>query len=145
MGSYFRYYKERQDADGVPLWWPGGPGGFPVRGQQPPQTTDAEYAKLQLSGKFRCRTFYLAKEEDLRDYILVRDKCSNQLYIPIDRDRQWDEETNDYRIYLEWLELGYDTPPVQSGATDAIRNYTKADTATSTLPYSRLAGVNKDW
>lgn len=142
--SFFKYYRENADADGVPLWWPGGPDGFPFRGSQPPQTTDGEYENLKLTGQFRCKTFYLANAEDFKEYTNIRDKCSNGLFIPVDRDRAWDEKTDNYRIYLEWVELAYDTPSVQRGVTDAVRNYTK-ETGATTLPYRRLAGVNQDW
>lgn len=144
MSSFFRYYRERQDADGESLWWPGGPDGFPFRGRQPPQTTNTEYESLQPSGKARWRLFYLADEADARDYIAIRDKCANGLFVPLDRDRVWDEKTNNYRIFLEWLELGYDTPPPE-GFRDAAREYTNQSTGLL-LPYNRLAGVqNEAW
>jgi hypothetical protein len=142
--SFFRYYKERQDSDGDPLWWPGGPEGFPFRGQQPPQTTQKEYENLKLAGKARCRLFYLSKEDHLRDYIIVRDKCANGLFIPLDRDRVWDEDTKHYRVYLEWIELGYDSNAPE-GTNDAVKNYVTAADQTATLPYDRLAGLRKDY
>jgi hypothetical protein len=143
--SFFKYYPEREDADGVPLWWPGGPDGFPYRGKQPPQTTAEEYANMRLTGVFRCQTFYLDNEEDLKQYKKIRDKCANGLFIPVDRDRQWVDAKNTYRVYLEWLELAYDTPPVQSGVTDAVRNYTQTPATSVLLPYRRLAGLRQDW
>lgn len=143
--SFFRYYKDKQDADGESLWWPGGPDGFPFRGQKPPSTTESEYENMKLGGKFRCRVFYLANEDDFREYAAIRDKCANGLYAPVDRDRIWDEKTGNYRVYLEWVELGYDLPPtVGIGAKDAVREYTDKAENSVTLPYSKLAGVNKD-
>jgi hypothetical protein len=143
--SFFKYYRERQDADGEQLWWPGGPEGFPFRGSQPPQTTRDEFENMKLAGKARCRLFYLAKPDDLRDYIIIRDKCANGLYVPLDRERVWDEESKNYRIFLEWLELGYETIPTE-GMQDAIRDYTQRPEALL-LPYGRLAGVrtNQGW
>ncbi len=145
--SFFRYYRERQDADGEPLFWPGGPEGFPFRGQQPPQTRQEEYEDLKPTGKLKCRVFYLNNEVDLRDYTIIRDKCANGLFIPVDRDRVWDEEKKNYRIFLEWLEMGYELPPKES--TDAIRDYTRKSEsmvipigrAEPGSPYGRLAGV----
>jgi hypothetical protein len=143
--SFFKYYTERQDADGERLWWPGGPDGFPFRGPQPPQTTKEEFEDLKLTGKARCRVFYLNDEAQMRDYIMIRDKCANGLFVALDRDRVWDEATKNYRIFLEWLELGYDRPPV-GVKTDAIRDYTNKQDAVL-LPYNRLAGVraNEGW
>jgi hypothetical protein len=141
--SFFKYYNERQDADGEKLWWPGGPDGFPFRGGQPPQTTKDEFEKLKLTGKARCRLFYLDTEADLKDYITIRDKCANGLYVPIDRDRVWDEDRKNYRIFLEWLELGYDNQPITEGSRDAVRNYIQQPQG-ETLPYSRLAGVKSN-
>lgn len=140
--SFFKYYRERADADGEKLWWPGGPDGFPFRGSQPPQTTGDQYDGLKLTGKARVRLFYLSKPEDYRDYIQVRDKCANGLYAQLDRDRVWDEDTKNYRIWLEWVELGYDTPP-----TEVIQNaFTPIQAENSNvqlLPYGRLAGVQQ--
>lgn len=143
--SFFRYYKDQKDADGAPLWWPGGPDGFPFRGSKPPLLKENEYSDLRLSGVFRMQIFYLSKEEDAKKYAEIRDKCSNGLYIAVDRDRQWDDKSNNYRIYLEWIELAYDLPPNQSGAIDAVRDYTKQDSAQAILPYRRLAGLNQSW
>lgn len=139
-----KYFRERQDADGVPLFWPGGPEGFPFRGRQPPQTNQKEYEDLTATGKLRCRVFYLNEPKDLQDYVAVRDKCANGLFIPVDRDRVWDDEKKTYRIFLEWLEMGYELPPMES--TDAIRSYVNQPESItipldSSLPYGRLAGV----
>jgi hypothetical protein len=133
--SFFKYYNERQDADGVPLWWPGGPGGYPFRGSQPPQTTAKEFEELKLQGQFRCNTFHLSNPEELKQYVSIRDKCTNGLWSLIDRDRIWDEETKNYRIYLEWVEIAYGLPP--QGGQDAVRNYTQSA--------KKLAGTRKDW
>lgn len=141
--SFFKYHNETKDSDGLPLWWPGGPEGYPVRGNKPNNTTDAEFEKLKLNGKFKCKTFYLSKPEDNTKYIDVRDKASNGLFVVVDRDRQWDEDSKDYRIYLEWVELAYELPPsTPVGGIDAVQEYTK--NAKTIMPYSRLAGVNKD-
>jgi hypothetical protein len=142
--SFFRFYRDKKDADGVPLYWPGGPEGFPFRGPQPPMTTANEYNNLKLSGKPRCRTFYLAKEDDAREYITIRDRCVNGLYLQVDRERTWDPETKNYRIFLEWVELAYDTAPPTSGGTDAVREY-KKESAGITIPVGKLAGFRKDW
>jgi hypothetical protein len=136
--SFFKYYNQKQDSDGEPLWWPGGPEGYPFRGQQPPQTKKEEFDQLALAGKARVRLFHLDKEEDLKAYIEVRDKCANSLYILLDRDRVWDEDTKNYRIYLEWLELGYDMPPPERN--DAVQEYIKQPQGTS-FPFGRLAGL----
>src|SRR3974390_2709771 len=139
--SFFRYYKEKKDQDGEPLWWPGGPEGFPFRGTQPPQTTKTEYDNLRLAGKARVKLFYLAHEDELKEYISIRDKCANGLYIPVDRDRVWDEATQNYRIFLEWVELGYDWPPPEGATTDAVHEHINAGQNTVTAPYHRLAGL----
>jgi hypothetical protein len=137
--SFFKYYKEQKDADGESLWWPGGPAGFPFRGPQPPQTTRDEFDNLKLSGKARVRLFYLSKPEDLREYVLVRDKCANGLFVMLDRERVWDEDTKNYRVFVEWLELGYEMPSTE-GARDAVREYVQGPES-ATIPYSRLAGI----
>lgn len=134
--SLFRYYRDQQDADGDKLWWPGGADGFPFRGNSPPQTTRKEFENLQLAHKFRCRTFYLAKEEDYKAYMDIRERCANGLYTPVDRDRQWDEDSKDYRVYLEWIESAYETMP----PTGAFKNV-PTDTNSTTVPYGRLAGL----
>jgi hypothetical protein len=111
--SLFRYWQERRDADGEPLFWPGGPAGFPLRGK-PRALTNEEYESLPLSFKFRSRTFYLDNEEDAGQYQDVCERIANALYLKQDRDRQWDPERGCYRIYLEWLEPGYMIPPSRS-------------------------------
>jgi hypothetical protein len=136
-----KYTREAKDADGELLTWPGGPDGFPFRGPPPPQTKGEEYDNLQLSGKFRCRLFRFNVEQDLKDYIIVRDKCANGLFIMIDRDRVWDEEDKNYRIFLEWVEVAYETAP-REGGVDAIKDYARDKQATL-LPYNRLAGLQK--
>ncbi len=141
--NFARYHKEKQDTDGEPLWWPGGPDGFPFRGSRPPTVTDTEYQDLVSAAKVRQKLFYLNKEEDAKDYIIVREKCANGLFIPIDRDRVWDEETNNYRVYLEWAEPAYEAPT--SGVKDAIKEYAQQDGAV-TIPVNRLAGLQaKGW
>jgi hypothetical protein len=153
MSGLFRYLKEPQDADGDALFWPGGPGGFPFRGQMPQAFKDEEYAALRPVCKVRCRTFYLSKEEDLREYMAVRAKCENQIYFIKDRERLWDEATGNYRIFLEWVEPAYEAPAPNNPAADrnsdnpsgvsndAIASLVSTAKNTTTLPYSRLAGV----
>jgi len=146
--SFFKYYSEKFDSDGEALTWPGGPEGYPFRGPTPPQTTEEEFQNLKVSGKFRCRTFYLDKPEDMADYIKVRDKCSNAYFILIDRDRQWDEDIKNYRIFIEWVEPGYDS--VLGGANDAVKKYTQHATTIQSQPgptgnLGKLAGLRKDW
>lgn len=143
--SFFKYYRDKSDADGEQLWWPGGPDGFPYRGNQPPLTKKEEYEQLALTGKARVRLFHLEKEDDYKDYINVRDRCANGLYVLLDRDRVWNEETKNYRIYLEWLELGYDTPPPEG--IDAVQEHTKQPQGAN-IPFRRLAGLrgsNAGW
>lgn len=139
--NFFKYYNEKQSSDGKSLWWPGGPEGFPFKGEIPPLTTKKEYDNLQLSGTFRCRLFYLSNQEDVKEYAKIRDKCANGLYYLIDRDRQWDDEIKNYRIYLEWLELAYELPPNTS--IDAVKEYKQ--NAQTINPINRLAGFSKDW
>lgn len=134
--SLFKYFSEKQDTDGEPLWWPGGSAGYPFRGKNPPLTTEEEYLKLQPTGKFRSRLFFLSKEKDLRDYSLIRDKAVNGLYAIVDRDRQWDEESKNYRIYLEWVEIAYELPP--TGAKNAFELYTNnPDVSKITQPFTK--------
>lgn len=143
--SFFKYFRESQDSDGEKLWWPGGPDGYPYRGKAPPTVTDSEFSEMKPTGKFKQRLFHLAKEDEAQEYTIIRDKCSNGYYIPIDRDRVWDEGSNNYRIYLEWVEPAYEAPPAQSGGKDAIKEHIATDSIT--VPYSRLAGVrdNENW
>jgi hypothetical protein len=136
--NFQRYQSETTDADGTPLVWPGGPEGYPFRGKSPPKLLrDEEYEKLKLSGKFRCRTFYLNDDKDRKDYELIRDKCSNNYYAQLDRVREWDEEKKTYRIYLEWLEIAYEGP---AGVPDVIQEYTKPK---KTDNLQKLAGIHK--
>ncbi len=118
--SFFKYYREGNDDDGERLWWPGGPQGFPFRGPVPPLLKDEEYQQLRPTMKFRSQLFYLSKPEDVQRYQLISDKCANGLYVRVDRDRTWDEETKNYRIYLEWVEPAYEMP-VDTEAKDAIK------------------------
>ena len=138
MTSFFKYYREKHDQDGERLWWPGGPDGYPFRGAMPPQTKQHEYENLNPVGKLRCRLFYLSKPEDLKDYSIIRDKCANGLFVPVDRDRVWDENTQNYRIFLEWLEMGYEVAPKEN--IDAIHNYIQQPQAVP-LSYDKLAGL----
>lgn len=133
--SFTRYFSETRDADGDKLWWPGGPDGFPYRGETPPLLKSHEFAAMQLSYKFRCRTFYLAKREDHAQYIKIREKCANSYFFALDRDRQWDEETKDYKIYLEWIEPAYELPvfSVLGASYDVSK-----DTNAITIPYAQL-------
>jgi hypothetical protein len=151
--SLFRYWNERRDADGEPLYWPGGPNGFPLRGR-PKTLTEDEYENLPLSFKFRNQTFYMDDEEHRQLYQDVCERIANGLYIKQDRDRQWETERNCYRIYLEWLEPAYmippgryDTPWLTEGPNNAN---TFTDVSQSVLGgldptdpelYSKLAGV----
>lgn len=145
--SLFQYWTERQDADGEPLYWPGGPAGFPFRGN-PRTLTKDEYENLPLSFKFRSQTFYLGDEEDAALYQNICERIANNLYIRQDRDRQWDPEKGCYRIYLEWLEPGYTVPPgdVDSWPTEGLANVAtqsvlgRLDEADPRL-VSKLAGV----
>lgn len=109
--SFFKYFRERTDSDGERLHWPGGPSGYPFRGQNAPMLKKEEYENLPISVKFRCKMFYLASKEDFAEYMKVRDKCANGLWIMIDKDRQWDEDTNNYRIFMEWVEPAHELPP----------------------------------
>lgn len=138
--SLFKYFGQKQDADGDPLWWPGGPEGFPFIGGQPPTTSQNEYEDLKLSGKFRSKTFYLAKEDDLREYVVTKDKIVNGLYVQLDRDKEWDRETQGMRIYLEWVELAYIVPPPKQ-RPGAFSDGT--DTNIVELPVNRLAGLQR--
>lgn len=150
--SFFKYYKESADQDGEKLWWPGGPEGFPFRGRTPPTITQNEYDNLKLAGKFRCAMFYLDKEEDTKAYTKIRDKCANGLWALLDKDRTWDAETKSYRIYIEWLELGYDMPEPMSitrsdsnpsgVANDAVAKLIEDNQASYVVPYWKLAGLN---
>lgn len=133
-----KYSRERQDADGEPLFWPGGPEGWPFRGRQPPQTHQEEFDTLQPVGKLRCRVFYLDNDDDVKAYTIVRDKCANHLFVPVDRDRAWDPERKTYRIFLEWLEMAYELPPKEN--LDAIHQFT-AQPQGINIPLERLAGV----
>lgn len=138
--NFQRYSSETADADGTPLIWPGGPEGYPYRGNAPPALLkDEEYEQLKLSGKFRCRIFYLNDDKHKREYEIIRDKCANNFFVLLDKDRQWDEETQNYRIYIEWLEIAYEGTP---GGTDAVRNYTKNESSQS---IEKLAGISKSW
>lgn len=140
MSLFSKYHHETKDADGVPLAWPGGPDGYPFRGDNPPLTTAKEYENLRPSGNFRCRLFHLADAQDAKDYNAVRDKCANGLFIALDRDRQWDDKAQNYRIYLEWLEMSYQAQPLSRGSHDAAARRT-----TNASPYDRLAGVHQGW
>jgi hypothetical protein len=152
--SLFRYWQERRDADGEPLSWPGGPGGFPYRGN-PRTFTKEEWETLQLAYKFRYKTFYLNDEEDGKQYQDVCERVANGYFLMRDRERQWDPERQCFRIYLEWLEPGYVAPPSNEmplpteGQTYAINGPLSTDRQSVLggvdLPdsalYSKLAGV----
>ena len=137
--SFFKYYKERNDADGEQLWWPGGPSGFPFRGKdKPPITKEEEFQSLPVTNKFRNKLFYLSDEEDAKLYVLIRDKCANGLFVPIDKERVWDEDTKNYRIYLEWVEPAYELPR-NAGANDGIKQHIKEANNSTTTPIGKIA------
>ena len=133
-----KYHSEHYDSDGERLWWPGGPNGFPFRGPVPPTVTNSEYENMQPTFKFRCRLFDLGKEEDLKNYQLIRDKCSNGMFFQLDKDRAWDDGIKNYRVYLEWVEPAYEIKP-QIGVKDAIHAH--KDQESVTVPLSRLSGL----
>ena len=140
--SFFKYFGETSDEDGTRLSWPGGPAGFPFRGNNPPTTKLEEYENLQLSGKARWRLFYLAKPEDAKAYTAVRDKCANGYYALVDRDRQWDEETKNYRIFMEWVEIAYDVPP----PTEAFKDVKSLmPTPGINIPLAGLRNGSEGW
>ena len=123
------------------MWWPGGPDGFPFRGKTPPLTTKTEYDDLRLPGTFHYRLVFLADPKDAEDYRKICDRCVNGLYLKKWEDRAWDEQTRNYRVGLEWVEVAYDT--AQLGGTDAVHEETKS--APTIQPLHKLAGLNKVW
>ncbi len=121
--SFGKYFNEVQDTDGDGLWWPGGPTGFPFRGNaKPPLTKEEEFQNIPVTYKFRNKLFYLSKEDDAKLYAQIRDKCANGLFIPIDKERTWDDETKHYKVYLEWVEPAHELPR-NSGANDGIKQH----------------------
>ena len=137
--SLFKYYGQSQDSDGAPLWWPGGPEGYPVLGPKEPFTKQAEYENLHLCGKARCKTFYLAKPDDLREYLEVRDRIVNGWFVQVDRERLWDTETQGYKVFLEWVEVAYIQSPTKDGVKDEIQRNPDA----IVMPLGKLAGVQR--
>ncbi len=144
--DFSKYHKEMRDADGEPLWWPGGPDGFPFRGARPPAAVkDNEYQDLKPNCKFRHRLFYLSDNSDAQAYQIIRDKCANGLFIAIDKERSWDEATKHYKVYLEWVEPAYEAQSAQATESrkDAIHELVNSSVDTTNLPLNKLAGVNK--
>lgn len=137
--SYFQYYNEKQDADGEPLFWPGGPAGFPYRGANPPLLKQEEYDRLELVGKFRCHIFRLWEEKDLTEYTKIREKCTNGLWAVVDKDRKWNDDHQNYTVYLEWVEMAYE----QRKSKDPLKQQISQGTG-RTLPYKDLAGISNE-
>lgn len=132
--SFGKYHGETSDSDGEQLWWPGGPNGFPFRGNnKPPIVKEEEYQNLPITSKFRNKLFYLSDEEDAKMYTYIRDKCANGLFIPIDKERTWDEATKHYKVYLEWVEPAYELPR-NAGANDAVKQHINNKTNSTTFP-----------
>lgn len=105
--SLFLYYNERQDTDGNPLFWPGGPSGLPFRGQPPGAISQEEYEQLAVAGVVRTRAFFMDSEEDMKAYCDVRGRAFNGMYVIMDRIVRWDEARKCERIFLEWAELAH--------------------------------------
>lgn len=120
--SLFLYYNERQDADGTPLFWPGGPGGLPFRGRAPGAISQDEYERLQVAGVVRARTFFMNNEEDVKQYCDVRGKAVNGMFAILDRVVRWDDEQRCERIFLEWAELAYGMPSGTAGPMEGPSN-----------------------
>lgn len=107
--SLFKYIDERSDENGRPLFWPGGPGGFPFRGPVPPDLTENEYENLKITGDFYVRTFWMNDVDDVTAYRNIMDRVNSGWFYIRDRDRVWSEKQQCHVIYLEWVQVYNET------------------------------------
>jgi len=110
--SLFPYHKEREDADGDPLWWPGGPTGLPVRGGSPRAMTNEEWENMPVTFKVRVRTFDMRVTDDIEAYRGIAEKSANGYFQIRDREKVRDKETGEIlKIFLEWAEPAHIMEP----------------------------------
>lgn len=90
--------------------------GLPIDGysdrppHERPTMTMGPGQKLTGHVNVRVRVFDLAKPDDLKEYVDVRDRIANRLCISIDRKVMTNNDTGHVRVFLEWGELVYRRP-----------------------------------
>ena len=91
---------------GGQLHWPGTHAGIPFRGGQVPNLkSEEETDQVQHVLDFHCHVFALWEEEDLKAYSAIRDRAANGWYHIAFIERQFDEDKQHWRVYLEWHQI----------------------------------------
>lgn len=126
-GSLSKYWKDRSDAQGKELFWPGTIDGYPVRGEIPGAMRQEEFENIPLVYDAQAKYFNLPDE--MEEYLQVIDRAANGWYqLRHERVVQpYDPETQTEVVFLQWLEIHGEVPDAKSSFTKPQKGPRRAD------------------
>ncbi len=98
-----KYFDQKHDSLGKPLWWPGTSEGYPVRGELPKDLKQEEYENIPIV--YDAKVDILELPRDNEKYAAIVDKCANGWYVLRHEKIEFDPTKGIYRVFLQWLEI----------------------------------------
>jgi hypothetical protein len=91
------------------LVWTYMPFGLPLRlkpGQPIPKLESEELFQFStIVADWWHDLFDMSKESDRQAYQWIQDRIANGWFVQVFVERKWNDETKNYHIYLEWVQL----------------------------------------
>lgn len=83
---------------------------FPFRNTAQVALTQAEIEAVEQIYDFKCKTFQLWVDEELAEYIEIKDRCANGWYKQNVCERQYIPEQRNWVVLLEWAQIYNEIP-----------------------------------
>lgn len=116
--SLLQFFREKENADGEPIVWPGA-NGIPFVGKEVPDLVGTQADELPIRLKFRSGLFQMWDEKQKDQYDDICNHIASQVYMRKKERERWVDKG--IEIWLEWYEMYNEAPRGPGNALQAPR------------------------